>query len=287
MLWLDKYKGFLADVPNITFVRCDGTAFSYDALSSASMTHNHNTITITGGQGAFPLAYIDTDSTLEFQFESAEFNLDIFEMANAVTIEEGDFGAYESRRCAVETGLKINLPFEVKDGSVIIRGMQLGESVAAGKYTVAITASAADTAGKTVITFNTGDVAVGDEVRVVYQRRIIGAAKVPVKTTSTAAKGSLFADWPIYSDGANCADAAIKGILHMIIYRCRVTAMPGFNNSYKGASTNGLTFAAMDARRADKKMFDIIYEPMSATGEIVNYSSVSAGAVGWVTDLTK
>ena len=80
---------------------------------------------------------------------------------------------------------------------MLIRGMEAASAAAAGKFAVAITASGAETAGKTEITFAAGDVTVGDEIRVVYQRRIIGAAKVSVKTTSTAAKGSLYADWNI------------------------------------------------------------------------------------------
>ena len=283
MLWIDKYQGFMADVPDITFIRCDGTAFSYDTLTSASMTHNHNTITITGGKGSFPLAYIDTDSSLEFTFECAEFNLDIFEMANAVSIEEGDFGAYESGRYAVETGLKITLPFEVKSGSVKIRGLEETNSTATtGKFAVTITASTASVEGKTVITLASGDAAVDDVVRVVYQRRVVGGARASVLTTSTSAKGSLYADWDIYSDGASCADASKKGILHLVIYRVRVTALPGFSSSYKTASSNSLTFAAMDARRADKKMFDLIYEPLDSKGGIVNYSSVTTSAVKWI-----
>lgn len=85
-----------------------------------------------------------------------------------------------------------------------------------------------------------------------------------------------------YSDGSDCQDATIKGILHLVIYRVRVTALPGFSNSYKTSSTNGLTFAAMDARRADKKMFDLIYEPMDSKGGIVNYSSVTTSNVKWI-----
>jgi hypothetical protein len=246
------------------------------------MTHNHNTITITGGTGSFPLADIDTDSSLEFTFECAEFNLDIFEMANAVDIEEGDFGSYESGMYAVETGVKINLPFEVKSGSVKIRGLVEDSAAAAGKFAVAITASTASVEGKTEITLDSGDATVGDTIRVVYQRRIVNGARVPVLTTSTTAKGSLYANWNIYSDGASCADATIKGILHLVIYRVRVTALPGFSNSYKQSSTNSLTFAAMDARRPDKKMFDLIYEPMDSKGGIVNYSSVTTSEVKWV-----
>ena len=279
MLFIDKYKGYLADVPNIEFVRCDGTVFAYDELNSASMTAGHNMITITGGQGNFPLAYIDTDSTLEFTFESSQFNAEIFEMANGTTIVEGDFGMLESDRYDVASGLTIELPFEVKTGSVVIRGLTEDSTAAAGKFSVAITPSAAAVDGKTVITFYEGDVTVGQTVRVAYQRRLISSAKVPVKTTSTTAKGELFAHWPIYSDGTSCADAAVKGILHLHIYRVRVTALPGFSNSYKQAATNGLTFAAMDPKRGGKQMYDLVYEPMDGNGNIVTKSS--AASVDW------
>ena len=235
MLYIEKYDGYLADVPEIDFVRCDGTMFSYDEISTASMTAGHNMITITGGQGNFPLAYIDTDSTLEFNFESAQFKLDIFEMANGTKQVEGDFGVFESGRYDVEAGLKITLPFEIKEASAKIRGLEEASAVAAGKFKVTITASTASVAGKTEIEFNEGDVTVGQTIRVGYQRRAVGASKVPVKTTSTTAKGELYARWPIYSDGTSCADAAVKGMLHLHIFRVRVTTLPGFSNSLTNA----------------------------------------------------
>ena len=168
MLYIEKYNGYLADVPNIEFVRCDGTVFAYDELNSASMTAGHNMITITGGQGNFPLAYIDTDSTLEFTFESSQFNLEIFEMANGVSQENNDFGMLESNRFDVESGLKITIPYEVKQGSVVIRGLEEAVAAATGKFSVAITAATAAVDGKTVITFYEGDVTVGQVVRVAY-----------------------------------------------------------------------------------------------------------------------
>ena len=47
----------------------------------------------------------------------------MFAMANAVKKVEGDFGTLETKRCEVETGSKIVLPFEVQEGSVKIRGL--------------------------------------------------------------------------------------------------------------------------------------------------------------------
>lgn len=60
---IDQLNGYIADNPNIDFERCDGTVFSYDEVNTASMTNNSNVITINGGQGNFPLAYIETDKT--------------------------------------------------------------------------------------------------------------------------------------------------------------------------------------------------------------------------------
>lgn len=205
-VYLPKYDGYIIDNPNIDFERCDGTVFAYDEVNTASVTNTANTITITGGQGRSPLAYIDSDMTSEITFESSQFTLDMFAMANAAAIENGDFGTLESDRFDVETGLKVTLPFECQAGSVKIlnpRGLEEDTTVGAGKYTVAITAAAAETAGSTLVTFNTGDVAVSDTVRISYKRRIVDGSKVTVTTESTTAKGTLWAHWPVYSSGSD------------------------------------------------------------------------------------
>ena len=67
--------------------------------------------------------------------------------------------------------------------------------------------------------------------------------------------------------------------MHLYIPRVRVTALPGFDNSYKSASTNSITFAAIDPKRADSKMYELDYEPLGANGEIVTMSD--ADAVAW------
>lgn len=274
-VYLPKYDGYIVDNPNIDFKRCDGKIFSYDEVNTASVTNTSNQITITGGQGRSPLAYIDSDMTSEITFESSLFTLDMFAMANAEDITQGDYSTLESGLYAVDSNLKVTLPFEVKAGSVqVLRPTGLVEdtTLAAGKFTVAITASAAATAGSTAITFNTGDVAANDVVRVAYLRRVVDASKVSVTTESTTAKGTLYAHWPVYSSGSDCTNANKKGLLHICMRRCRATALPGFNSSYKSAGTNGVTFSAMDAKRADKHFIEYYYEPLDSTGGIVNKS---------------
>lgn len=73
-VYIPKYEGYIADNPNIDFERCDGEVFSYYEVNTASMTNTSNVLTITGGQGNYPLAFIDTDKALEFTYASSQFS---------------------------------------------------------------------------------------------------------------------------------------------------------------------------------------------------------------------
>lgn len=285
--YIEKLDGYIADTPNLDFLRCDGTAFSYYEVNSANFTDTLNFLTITGGWGTSPLAYVPTDRTTEFEFESSQFTIDMFAMSNAEQLGEGDYGIRETDRFDVKQGtgdgaaLTVTLPFEVKASSVRIRGLTEDDTAAAGKFSVAITTAGAETDGQTVITFATGDVKDGDTIRVSYRRRVVGATALDVKTTSSTAKGSLSAHYPVYSSGTDCTDASVKGWLHLEIPRVRVTALPGFSNSYKSAATNSVTFAAIDAKRADKMYYRIMYEPADSDGKLVAKSAVAAANVKW------
>ena len=121
---------------------------------------------------------------------------------------------------------------------------------------------------------------VGDTLRVAYRRRVNAASVATVRTNSTTAKGSLYAHWPVYSSGTDCTESSVKGWLHLYIPRVRVTALPGFDNSYKSAATNSVTFSAIDPKRADEKMYDLYYEPLDANGAIVTTPTEGA-TVAW------
>lgn len=258
--------------------------FSYDEVNTAGFTQTNNSITINGGQSNFPLAFIETDKAIEFTFTSALFTMDMFEMANATNLEQGDIGTRETKRFEVSDELTITLPYEVQEGSIEIKGMTEaeapaeGETLAEGTYSVAITAATEEADGQTVLTFNAADVTAGDMKRISYKRRVVNAARVVVKTTSTSSKGALYAHWPLYSSGTDCTEANIKAWIHLYIPRTRVTAAPGFDSSYKSAQTPGVTFSAIDPKRADGKMYEVAYEPLDENGNIV---AKGTGEVAW------
>lgn len=200
-IYMEEYKGFLYDVPDMDFIRCDGKPYHYDKVSTSDATFSAETTPINGGQGKLPIGWIETGATQEVTLASAEFDLEMFEMANAARLTHGDYNTVEADLFTVETGPKVVLPFEVQAGSVKIRNMTEDTTAAAGKFSVAITAAGEQVDGKTEITFAANDVTVGDDIRVWYKRRVVDGAKVMVKTTSTTAKGELYLHYPISSSG--------------------------------------------------------------------------------------
>lgn len=219
MAYIKSIEGYIVDVPNATFTRCDEKIFNYKKLNSFNFSPQMEPININGGQSKYILASIDAGASAEVQLTSSEFRLDIFELAhNSTPRATTNHLITETKRFDVGTGLTITLPTGAT--KVYIAGMEAAETVAAGKYVVATN----------TITFNEGDFAVGDSVEVSYKRPITGTL-VDVLAEGSSAKGSLQLDWPVYSSGVDCTDAAIKGTLRLEVFRVRVSQMPGFDAS--------------------------------------------------------
>lgn len=198
MVYSRKFNGFIADVADIVFKRCDGTVYSCNTATATNMAASSNSISITGGQGQYPIGFIDTDRGLETSFTNAMFDADMFEIANAGMAVDADSCTFETNKYAVETGLKVELPFEVELATIYIRGLEYTSGEAAsGKFTAAY----AD--GVTTITFYTGDVAVADEIYISYNRRIAGAHELTVNTNTPSARGECWMHWPVYSAGTD------------------------------------------------------------------------------------
>ena len=117
-IYIPKYNGYMIDVAKLIFIRCDSTPFYFSEASQTNFSDTMNNITINGGWGINPLAIIDTNRDTQFTFTSAQFTNEMFEMANNTTSTDGDYGAYEADFYAVDSNLKVTLPFEVQTTSV-------------------------------------------------------------------------------------------------------------------------------------------------------------------------
>ncbi|MDO4357276.1 MAG: hypothetical protein Q4E13_12280 [Clostridia bacterium] len=234
----------------------DGTRFYFDHATATSFAPNQESTPINGGQGLAPLAYINGQQTLDITFTSAEFTMDMFSAANGVDGVDGAVNIEEVKKYTV-TGNKITIPYKVDADSVYIRGMEAADAVGEGKYTV--------TPGdeSTEIAFNTGEVPDGTDVQVFFEREVENVHTLNMTTSAPSSRGSVTARWPLYAGSNDGAESAVKGYVQIEIPLCRVTALPGFDTSYKTAATNAVTFSAMDAGRADELWYLLRYIPLA------------------------
>lgn len=120
----------------------------------------------------------------------------------------------------------------------------------------------------TTVTFHADDVAEGDQVQIMYRRRIANGHVTEMLTTTGSARGELVVTWPVMSSGDDCTQAAIKGYYHLHVYRVRVSARPSLETSRGSSATPTVTFTALDAKRPDNKWYDLVYEELAADGSI-------------------
>ena len=251
MAYIKPIDGYIVDVPNATFIRNDGKIFYYNKLASCNFSPSVEPMEINGGQGLYPLASIPTGASAEVTLTSAEFRADMFVLAHNVDATEAtDEAFYETKRYDVETGLTITLP--VGATKPYVRGFEVAAIAAAGKFSFATNK----------ITFFAGDVAVGDTIMVTYEI-VADGTLIPAGSDGATASGSLQLEYPVYSGSGDTGESARKGTLILTIFRVKATTLPGFDSSYKTAITNGITFAAMDAERADGRMWKWFYRPLN------------------------
>ena len=108
--------------------------------------------------------------------------------------------------------------------------------------------------------FADGDIA--DTVTVSYYYDLVAEGEHVEEAkidNRSSAIGEAIMVYPVYGSGDDCSDSSIIGNVIVKVYKCRVTAAPGFDASYKTANTFQFTLAAMDAKRADNATYSIAF----------------------------
>ncbi len=216
--YVDAYKGYIADVPEVWFKRCDNQVFHFDEITQASVNPQTNFTEINAGWSLYPVCYLPGQSTMEISVTSGQFNADMFAMANNRKFEDPTqrtenpepYVTFKTEKLTVDaTAHTVTLTETPVTGSVYIRGMELTKD-----YSVAAK----------VITFT--DTELTGDVEVSYQYEVTGAEVIEIDNKA-AAIGEAILKWPVYASGEDCTDSAIKGYVLLKMYRCRVTQMPG------------------------------------------------------------
>lgn len=255
MTYLDTARGYIADVPEIVFYRCDKKVFHFNELTSFNFETKNDPIVIRCGHSRHPVAFIDALKEMNIEFESAGITSDLFAMSASKVTQKAEFSSLESKRYTVNQDNQIILPFLIQDKSVSIYKLKQAQAPAPGAFSYEMKDS------KTILTFDPSDFGEDDDVRVAYKRIIQDAEVMTTTTRLKAVTGSVTVHWPVYSGTKDKSDTAIKGYLHMLIYRVKLTEPPTINTSYKTAATPHVSMMALDPKRLDGKLCQFIYEP--------------------------
>ena len=264
--YIGQYKGYVADAADIEFIRCDNKVFSCKEATATNITPGGDALTITGGQSTFPLAFIDSTKTLDLGFTNAAFDMDMFEMTGTEAAVDGAKDITISELVEIKKSGSTLYAHTSKvfstTGAYYLGGLEYlaGTTPAEGKFCVT-TADEGETGSK--LLFAEDDVAEGDTIMVLYTFSAANVHSVPVKTNSPTAKGEAWFHFPVYSSGEDCTESALKGIVDIHIFRCRVTTPVTIDTSYKTAATFPVSFSSIDPRRPDKNMYEIIYRPVA------------------------
>ena len=245
-------RGYIADVPKVIFRRCDSRAFAFDELSSATVSADIQTTDITGGWSLFPLAVLPGASTFTMNFTSAQFDTDLFSMANKT--ETGDYQTNANyqmdtkERHTPDANHQITLIETPVAGTIYIAGLEEvtgSGTITAGKYLVN---------GKQ-ITFSADDDI--DFVDVIY--KYVKEVKELIVTNKESAIGEASCIWPVYGSGDDCSQSDIIGYYIVRVFRARITQIPGLDTSYKSAATFTFELQALDAKRNDEGCYSTAY----------------------------
>lgn len=256
--YVEKFAGYIADVPRLWFKRCDGRIFYFDELTAATVTPQINYTEVNAGWSLFPVAYLPGQSTFEMQITSGKFEADLFVMTNATKFSTNQsFRMMHTETLDVDGQNEVELSKTPVTGTISIpypneAGMmeETSSTPAAGKFKVTTSG------GVTKLTFATGDV--GSKVEVSYY--YLDEVEEARIDNRSSAMGEAIMQYPVYGNGDDCTDASIIGYVTVKVLRCRVTAQPGFDASYKTAGTFQFTLAAMDAKQSDEAAYTISYK---------------------------
>ena len=177
----------------------------------------------------YPVAYLPGQSNMEMTFESAQFDADLFALANDETFEKKTATVMETQtlkiasdthKATLETAVAITAAMLTING---LAQAAAGATATAGEYTVGdSTQASANDPFTTEITFGDTDLT---EVEV-HVERTEELETIDVNNQQTFV-GSAILKWPVYASGEETKAAGVKGYVLMHIYKCRVTAFPG------------------------------------------------------------
>lgn len=218
-------------------------------LANVSVESTGNEDEIFGGDSPYAFASFPTDKAINVSAENATFDIKMLSFTQGAKITTGAVTMHDLMSVAIPEDLSIVL----NEGAtnVVVLGYTLAESaeaLAAGEYFY-------DEAANTV-TFADADI--GDEVDIVFEYESSADAQTASNTEDAFAKPFTFIHRiPVYND-----ESVLVGQGQLIVYRAKANNSFTFDFERQTAFAPNIELRAMDAKRADGKLWDFTIDPI-------------------------
>lgn len=237
---------FIIDACNGMVKTKAGTYITLTA-SSGQVALSGTPLEIKGGQSAYALLSVLTEQQVNVTLTDAQFNGDMMLLYGAKeTVGKQDRAVFTDKHEIPSDG-EVELQHTVKEGTLDVPGFTLVTSTPTeGQYTVS------SALGKTTLTFNASDA--NKIIQPTYRVSEDGIA-YDFLNDGTPAKGAVTLQFPAYGEIDGVSGEI--GMVQIDIYSGSIVPTATIGGSYKTASTFSVEIKAEDAKRADKKVWNI------------------------------
>lgn len=249
-------NSFVVDAPNALIV--SGTSYNQILTAkSGKITVKGESIKINGGWSPFELADIDTKQSVDIELTDAEFKMSTTALNLGSEVKKGAAEKYIFGETYTTASNKITIPYAVVPGSVKIEGFtETTGTVATTQFKVVISDKT------TEISFFT-DVTDGTEISPVFRISVENTESISVDDKSIPKSGTFVLEYPAYGKDDDGNDLLI-GTIQWLVYKAKISKETSMGGSYKSASEFSLKASALDPRRPDHKVFDVLFFPKAA-----------------------
>jgi hypothetical protein len=219
-------------------------------LKDIALNFTANEEAVSGGDSAYPIAYLPKDKEITISATNATFSMKMLNTTQGATVATGAVEMTEFIEGSIPSDGLFALDFTPLAGSVAVVGFDEVDDeldLATGKFYV-------DIAGDQV-KFDVSDADV--EIEGVFKRTSSASAETISVMKDTLAKPLEFTHRiPIYDENSQ-----IAGQGQLIVYKCKANGGFEFNLQPQTAYAPKVELKALDPKRADKKLWDFTIDP--------------------------
>lgn len=227
----------------LTDLKDPNKIIGFSKLQNLTIDMSAETDEVRGGDDPYPITEFPRTNNITITAQDALFDIDYMALSQGtITEKKASVDMTEFLNVVIPADGVIELKEAPVDGSVVIKGFEKADQPAKGKFTVE---------GKK-ITFHKDNA--NDSINGIYKVKRAGGAKSVAGLKGKFPKPFKFTHRiPIYND-----ENQIVQQMELTIFKCKSDSNFNFDLAQQQAYAPQVSLKALDPKRPDKKLWDIV-----------------------------